>query len=450
MNRLLPRVGLAFLLLLVALILAVVVARSLFSNYLRSEAFRHSLGEAAAHTLGASTADFSPLQFDGFLVYGQNFRATRDDGGAFSTMDADQLRASLDWHGILDHSVQIDELTVQRLTVAPPSQTTAVPAPIGPSNPAPAFASAPSPWRVDLRKAVINEANWQWSADPAAGLTRVALTLTPAGQDAWVIEAQGGAVRQPGWPTLDLENATLRWQNPTLYINSSSLRGGSGQFAVTGSVQARSSVDLQVQLANVDIQPLLTPDWRERLSGALAGTANVHAPLGPARDSAAPASGIAVSGSLSLANGRLTALPILDQIGLFTHTERFRQMELSRASADFTHTADRLEIRNMIVESEGLMRVEGAYTIENGEISGVFRVGLTPSTLQWIPGSQEQVFTVSGEGYRWTTMHLSGPANHPVDDLTPRLVAATGGAVIQGAEGAVRKAAQSALDLLFH
>jgi hypothetical protein len=149
-------------------------------------------------------------------------------------------------------------------------------------------------------------------------------------------------------------------------------------------------------------------------------------------------------------NGRLTALPILDQIGLFTHTERFRQLELTRATADFTRTPDRLEIRNMIVEAAGLIRVEGEYRIENGEIDGTFQVGLTSATLQWIPGSQEDIFTDSRDGYRWTTMRLSGPAAHPVDDLTPRLVAATGKAVIQGAEGTVRKAAESALDLLLH
>jgi hypothetical protein len=47
-------------------------------------------------------------------------------------------------------------------------------------------------------------------------------------------------------------------------------------------------------------------------------------------------------------------------------------------------------------------------------------------------------------------MKLSGPAAHPDDDLTPRLAAATGKAVIQGVEGTVKKAAGSLLDLLLH
>ena len=79
--------------------------------------------------------------------------------------------------------------------------------------------------------------------------------------------------------------------------------------------------------------------------------------------------------------------------------------------------------------------MEGAYTVEHGEIAGTFQVGLTPATLQWIPGSQEQIFTVSRGGYLWTSVRLTGPAEHPVDDLTPRLVAATSKELIQGAEG---------------
>jgi len=304
-------------------------------------------------------------------------------------------------------------------------------------------------WSVDLRKAVITEANWHWSDSPPGGLTGTALTLRPDGQGGWAIEAQGGKVQQAGWPELDLENASMRWQSPTLYINASSLRNGAGQLSVTGAIQTRQSLNLQVRLTNLDVEPVLTPDWRERLSGSLTGQANVAAVLGTGGTEEVGRS-VTVSGSLALLNGRLTALPILDQIGLFTHTERFRQLELTRATADFTRTPDRLEIRNMIVEAAGLIRVEGEYRIENGEIDGTFQVGLTSATLQWIPGSQEDIFTDSRDGYRWTTMRLSGPAAHPVDDLTPRLVAATGKAVIQGAEGTVRKAAESALDLLLH
>jgi hypothetical protein len=446
MNKLLLRLGWALLALLVLAVAGLITARALFTRYLHSEAFRRSLGEAAANGLHASRADFAPLQFDGALVYGENFRAARDDGGAFSNIDADQLRASFDWHGLLHHTVQIDEMTIQRLNVDAPKPATHVQEGVTVTREPAPVASEHEGWKVDLRKAVINEANWRWSDEPAGGITGAALLLTPEGSNAWVIDAQRGKVQQAGWPALDLEAANMRWQSPTLYINSSSLHNGSSRLSVTGSVETRQSLDLRVKLDSVDVQPLLTPDWRERLTGRLTGEATVQGRL----DAADAGNALTVSGSASLLEGQLTALPILDQIGAFTHTERFRRLELTRASADFTRTPDRLEVRSVVVESEGLIRVEGACTVENGTIAGTFQVGVTPATLQWIPGSQEEIFTVSRGGYLWTPVRLSGPAAHPDEDLTPRLVAATGKGVIQGIEGTVKKASESVLDFLTH
>jgi hypothetical protein len=442
---------------MVVLVIGLVVVREVFTRYLHSEAFRQTLGEGAANALHARHAEFAPLEFDGATVFGENFRATRDDGGGFSSMEADELRASFDWHGLLHHTVQIDEMAVQRLNIEPPVKGEAIPesaagvagtpAPLE-QTPAPFGAEHPG-WTVDLRRAVIAEANWHWSDDPPGGITGTALTLMPDGRDAWVIDAQGGTVETAGWPPLELESANMRWENPTLYINSASLRNGSSRLSVTGSIETRDSVNLQVKLDGVDVQPFLTPDWRARLAGKLSGDAKIEAPLGTGN----AAQMLTVSGSLSMVEGQLTALPVLDEIGVFTHTAQFRQLELTRASADFTRTPERLEVRNMVVESEGLIRVEGAYTVVDGQIDGTFNVGLTPETLQWIPGSQDEIFVDSRGGYRWTPMRLTGPVEHPVDDLTPRLVTAAGNSVIKGAEGVegtVKKAGESVLDLLLH
>jgi hypothetical protein len=451
MKRILPRLGIAFLALLVLLIVGVLCARMLFVRYLHSDAFRATLAQGAANALNASHAEFAPLQFDGSMVYGENFHATREDGGGFSSIDADQLRATFDWHGLLHHTVQVDELAIQRLDIQPP-------APAGAANPETGALSTGSPapigfehpgWTVDLRKAVISEANWHWAENPAGGITGASLTLTPDGQNAWVIDASGGDVRAGTWPDLSLDSASMRWQSPTLFINSATLHNGASHLTVTGSVEERQAADLRVALDGVDIGPLLSPDWRQRLTGTLSGVANIHAPLG-VPDAARQ---VTVSGSLAMVDAQLTALPILDQIGLFTHTERFRQLELTRASGDFTRSADRLEVRNMVVEAEGLIRVEGNYTVTNGQIDGTFQVGLTPATLQWIPGSQDTIFADSRGGYRWTAMRLTGSVQHPIDDLTPRLIAAAANTVIHGAqdiENTVKKAGQDALDMILH
>jgi hypothetical protein len=342
-------------------------------------------------------------------------------------------------------------MAVARLDIEPPlppAPNTTTPEVASSAAETPAPLSAPGRgWTVDLRKTVVNELNWKW--DPGSSITGAALTLTPDTSGAWIIDAQGGTVNMAGWPALDLDSASMRWQPPALYINSADLRNGSGRLNVTGSIQTRQSVDLQVKFDGIDVQPLLTPDWRERLSGRLTGVANIHSPLGTGQ----ARSQLTVSGSIALVDGQLTALPILDEIGTFTHTQRFRTLELTRASANFSRTPDQMQVTGMVVEAEGLIRVDGAFTVIDGQIDGDFQVGLTPATLQWIPGSQELIFIDSRGGYRWTSMHLSGPVAHPVDDLTPRLIAATGKAVIKSAEdveGVVKKTGEGLLDLLTH
>ena len=162
-----------------------------------------------------------------------------------------------------------------------------------------------------------------------------------------------------------------------------------------------------------------------------------------------------VSGSLQLREGRLEALPVLNQIALFTRTQQFRQMPLTEASAEFRRERDRLQVTKLVAESAGLMRIEGDFAVALGQIEGTFQVGVAPATLQWIPGSQERVFTVARGSYVWTTMRLTGPVDSPKEDLSGRLATAAGEAIVEKVENtakdiykAGRDAAQGALDWL--
>ena len=76
------------------------------------------------------------------------------------------------------------------------------------------------------------------------------------------------------------------------------------------------------------------------------------------------------------------------------------------------------------IESKGLFRIEGKFTIENDRIEGNFNVGAAGDVLEPIPGSKEKVFTQSRGAYLWTSMTLSGPMEHPREDLKQRLVSA--------------------------
>jgi hypothetical protein len=106
---------------------------------------------------------------------------------------------------------------------------------------------------------------------------------------------------------------------------------------------------------------------------------------------------------------------------------------------------------------KGLLRLEGSCVITDaGGITGALRVGVTPQTLQWIPGSRERVFTVAQNGYVWTDVKISGSLKDLREDLTPRLVAAMqdetihqGTKIIRELPNAAREGAQGALDAWF-
>ena len=155
------------------------------------------------------------------------------------------------------------------------------------------------------------------------------------------------------------------------------------------------------------LTPLQPPDGRCLLHGDLTGSAHLRSLL--------PAGDLRVEGDLHLKDGEIESIPVLDEIATFTKTERFRRVAVTRGSLSFTQVAGLTTVKNLVLESEGLLRLEGSGTIAHGKIDGHFQLGVTAASLHWLPGSQARVFTVAHAGYSWTPLHVCGPADHPTD-----------------------------------
>ena len=104
---------------------------------------------------------------------------------------------------------------------------------------------------------------------------------------------------------------------------------------------------------------------------------------------------------------------------------------------------------------KGLLRLEGNCTVAaGGTVDGTLRVGVTPQTLQWLPGSRERVFTVAQGGYVWTNVRISGSLRELREDLSSRLVAAMQDEAIDQGTHVIKelpnaaKGAQGVLDAL--
>jgi hypothetical protein len=155
-------------------------------------------------------------------------------------------------------------------------------------------------------------------------------------------------------------------------------------------------------------------------------------------------------------DGLALNMELLDRVATFTGAPQFRRMPLQEISGIFEWTKGTVQITNLVAESKGLLRLEGNCTIAaGGAVSGTLRVGVTPQTLQWLPGSRERVFTVVQGGYVWTDVEISGSLQDLRENLSSRLAAAMrdetidrGTRAIQEFPNAAKDGARGVLDAL--
>ena len=426
----------------------VIVALALFlwvHSYVQGEPFRKLVAQKTSEFLKVE-GDYLPFRWSGFSISSEGFIARGRPNAPFTEFRADQIRAEINPRSLFQHAWQIDRLQIQRLQVtlaAPafppfqehPTETSVPPSPLRPQTGRQAT--------LDLRNVVIQEANVKWGGAAAGEISQVRLTLTPDAGGCG-IQGTGGRLLQKDWPVLNIKQFTSHYESSQLAVSDAQFRvNDQGNLDATGEVRFDSNPRFQLNLkfSGVPVTPFLPEDWRARLTGELVGDVKVMGPF-------APSEAIEASGTVGLAKGRVEALPLLDQIALLTQTKPFRQIALQRASADFTWSTPKLTVTRFAAESEGLFRIDGDALVNQRILDGNFRVGVTPSGLQWLPGTQSKVFTVQEGAYSWTTMRVAGPVEHPKEDLSPRLLAAAKDTVVDGVKSTIEKNAQGVIELL--
>jgi hypothetical protein len=436
--------------LLFLLVVAFFITKAAIDSYLRSDSFRQFVAQKAGGTLHAE-AELAPLHFSGMNIFADRFQAKGGPEAAFADLQLEQLRAEISLRKFFDKAWLVEHFEVQRLRVnldGPRADRLVEPTGNPLAAPKKESQSESNGWlpnRVEVGRANVLDTQLLWAG---GGLRGTALELQPH-EGGWQIAGRGGRLEHAKLPPLDVASLQLRYRAPSLFINSAEMRqGSSGALQATGEINFGQQLDIRLTLVNVDAVPYLSDDWRVRAKGNVSGEVTVRSPL-------PMVGGPRLQGSLRLANGELTALPVLDQIAVFTRTQQFRRLTLTNASCDFDQQGEKLHVTKFIAESEGLIRMTGDFTVAGGILDGTFQVGVTPGSLQWLPGAQAKVFTESRGGYLWAPMRLTGPVNKPTDDLTPRLAAAAQGAVIEGVQNAAgeaiktgKDAAKSVLDLL--
>jgi hypothetical protein len=426
MPKISPRilwVSLAVVVLLV--VTAFLVISSRVHAYLRSEDFRRLVSQKTGDAFRAE-AQYAPLRWAGPSVFSDTLQATGRPGSIVSDVEAHQVRASVNWRAIFNGAWRVDEVTVMHLRGvfrpgSPEDGTNAGDPPVASSG----FA-AWLPKRFELGRLQVGKARLEFlGSDGSSVVTLVDSTLRvePNG-DGWAINGNGGTLTLPALPTMNVMSYRTRIQGGTFFLTDAELRlGDMGRISASGEFSDRS--DLHVQWEQVDVEPFLNEEWKKRISGVMAGTADLNWPSSGLADGT-------ITGKFRMTDGLVQNVSTLEEVAKFTGAPQFRRMPVQEFSGDYRWFKGDLTLTNLVLESKGLLRVEGTCLIAaDGTVDGQLRVGVTPQSLQWLPGSRERVFTVSQNGYLWTNVRLGGTVQNLNEDLSARLVKAARDEVIQ-------------------
>ena len=404
-------------------------------RWVRSDEFRRFIEHQISAELRAAEVRVAPLRWQGRTVSSAGLSATgsggADAGRALARVSAETLAADWQPRALWRGAWRLDELRVGRATVVLGDDGRArslLPAP------APRASGQPSaggwgllPTRFEVGRVRIENFSLAWDParpDSEGSVRNVALEAValPDGKT-WAIAGRGGRFSQAGVPALALDALQLHATARELRITEVRGRpetGGTVRLTGTQQLDGDRTLDLRARFEGVPAAPFLPEDWRARLRGIASGDLRV---TGPAEDPAR----LAVTGRVELRDGLLEALPILGDLAFLGVTERFRRMPLRQGTAAFSWTRERLEVTELRLAGDGALRVEGSFGVSGGQIAGTLLVGVPRAALRWLPGASSRVFDLpERDGYAWTTLQLSGPANAPREDLTPRLLAAAG------------------------
>lgn len=414
---------------LVLLLAALLTAKSMLNDWLRGEGFRDWLAQRTAQAL-RSDVSLATLEWSGSEVYAKRFEATGRPEASFSELVLDGVRARPG--GIADKAVQVPEIAVNRLDLrfsperkAPPLPETAAPSSPPQRTLLPGWLANHLPNRAEIGE--ITVATTRISVEKAEGqvflLDGARATLRPeTGTGFWEVEGRGGRIALPRQPEIALKDLRLRWKGREIFLDRCALGiyrnghvDGRGEIGFEGP----GRFDLELEVSSIDIDELVQGDWRDRLAGT------VH---GPVRVNGAPGS-LVYEGTIHVSDGAVEGIPVLKRIAQHTRTERFERLALNQAKADFRREGDRLELRQIVLQSDGLARIEGRVDLVGDEIAGELSVGVVPGTMRWIPGAERLVFTEERRGFLWAPLKLSGTTAAPREDLSARLVAAAGEAL---------------------
>lgn len=390
--------------------------------YLQSDGFRKFL---SAQVSGVAKVDgnFSLFRWDGLAVETAGFDATGE--GLIAGIQADEIATEIGFGAITRGVWEIKSTRITRLDLALNVNKADEPPPIEPMIKKKAVAKKQPSWvpdEVELESLEIGElalSGMTPSGPMKAG--GMSVHVVPiAGKKAYKGEISGGFVNLP-WefvPQLHINQVRGLFRDGSAFVTRADVSAWSeGRISALGEWNFRESVyTFEGDADGIKCDELLNENWARRLTGDVSSSFTVDNSGGK----------MVMAGDLVIRNGTMTALPMLDALAAYADTRRFRLLQLNDARTKWRYSDGDVVFTDFVMGSEGLIRLEGGFSIKGEALDGRFRLGIVPGVLTNIPGAETDVFQPGELGLLWTDLHVTGTLEDPEEDLTPRLIEAAG------------------------
>lgn len=396
-------------------------------SYLRSDDFRVFIGDSVGGAID-SKAEFELFEWEGMDVRTGGFHA--ESNGLLQEVKADGLQARLSLAGVRRGVWEISDLRISKLSLdlatarsrggvsaSSDDRDDSIATDVQKSDDG--FLVGLLPDRAELSSAEVISLDLDLQTS-SGGLvaTDLAMRVDAGGAaGSYDLNVSGGVI-ESSWfsPSLDLISARGKYQHGRLFITDSQSKVYErGLLTLNGEIEGRK-FGFFATLKDVRSEELLPEHWQKRLMGDVEAQLKIKSGM----------DGVSTRGKIELKHGVLTGLPVLDRIAAYSNTRRFQRLHLSEAKLQFWKEGNRLDLTDIVMASEGLVRVEGQLSVVDGRLDGRFKVGVMPGTLAHIPGAETKVFIRGDKGLLWSPLRITGTMDAPKEDLSDRMIAAAG------------------------
>lgn len=420
-------------LLVCLLFISVFVGYFVAKSYLEGDSFRATIEEEVQRELKVDRVQLKPLSFDGAHIGTAGVQVTTD--AWIKSLVVNGLDITVDRGDLWNRLLHMNEIVLNQVKLDLDLDRLDVPPPEFPEKPE-SFFTRFTPQTMVFDKVNFKEFSLNiYKGEDVYSATNLRIKVLPVSKGKeMVMDVTGGHIVLPyAWlKSVQLVQANLRYHPDRITLVKSSFQADPGEIEIEGEwVNSLQTWSGTLIVRNAELSHLLEDDWKKSLTGRLYITGRLK---GDAR-------GLAnVRSSVKLEKANLMALPILDKLAAFAKTARFRSISFNEAHAQLNYDGKLWMVEDLVLASEGLLRVEGNMTIDSRQnIQGSLFIGLPAGLLTHIPGAEEQIFLASNNGGKmgllWARVNISGTLDDPQEDLSARMLTAAGMRMFDKAAG---------------